>query len=149
MSARNVAACSSASSSTILPPIEQPSTTGRSRPERTAEGQDQVDVPLRRQPVLLVLPADGRQRLAVPRHVEGEHAEVPRDLGVVQQVAPLAIVGAGGVQAHERDALPGFLDVEAMGAAAEVEPEVATDDRLVRRPGSHPPARGWASTSFT
>ena len=88
--------------------------------ERRAEGQDQVDVGRGGEAVLLVLPAGGRQRLAVPRHVEGQHAEVPRDLRVVQQVAELAAVGARGVQAHERDALPGLLEVEAMRPACSV-----------------------------
>jgi hypothetical protein len=121
---------------------------GPIEPQRAAERHDQVDVGARGQPVLLVLPAHGRKRLAVPRHVEGEHAEVARDRLVEHQVAELAAVGAGGVQADERDALPGFLEVDAVGTAAERQVDVAADDRLDLRHHALR-ARGAVTTSFT
>src|SRR5437870_4187422 len=71
--------------------------------------------------------AVGRRRFAVPRHVEGQHAEAPGDLGVGEQMAELAIVGAGGVQADQWYPLTGLLEVEAMGDAVDIGPHVATD----------------------
>src|SRR6185312_16801334 len=47
--------------------------------------------------------------------------------------AILPSVRAGGVEADERDPLPGFLEIEAMRPALEVEPQVSADDRLDRR----------------
>ena len=37
-----------------------------------------------------------------------------RDLGIGQQMAVLAVVGAGGVQADQRDALAGLLEIDAV-----------------------------------
>ncbi len=80
--------------------------------------------------VLLGLEADGRQRFAVPRHVEHDDAVVSRDHRVVEEVAELAAIGARGVQADERDATPGFLDVESVRTARQREMAIAADDRL-------------------
>ena len=66
----------------------------------------------------------------MPRQVENDDAEAAGDLGVVQERAILPAVGAGGVQADQRDALPRFLEIDAMRPAVEVEPQVAADDRL-------------------
>ena len=98
----------------------------------TAEGTDGSRVGRRRQPVLARLPAVGRRRLAVPRHVEGQHPEALRDLGVGQQMAVLPVVGAGGVQADQRDPLAGLLEVEAVRDAVDLHPQVAADHRLER-----------------
>src|SRR5262249_923635 len=90
-------------------------------------------------------------RLAVPGHVECEKAKMPGDLLVGHQMAKLAAIGAGGVQANERDPPPSFLEVNAVRAAAELQREVAADDRLQGR--GHQRAspcrrRGSASRSF-
>src|SRR5882724_5650422 len=66
----------------------------------------------------------------MPRQVENNDAETARDLGIVQQRAILPSVGAGGVQADQRDALPCFLEVEAMRPAVQVESQVTADGRL-------------------
>src|SRR5215470_13917046 len=119
--------------------------------ERPAERDDHVGIARRREPVLLVLEALGRKRLAVPRHVEGEQAKVPGDLLVRHQVAELTSVGAGRVQANERNALPRFLEIETVRAAVEREPQIAAGDRLERRAGhDSPPAlrRGSTNRSF-
>jgi hypothetical protein len=44
--------------------------------------------------------------------------EPPRDLGVVQDVAPLPAVGAGGVQAEDRNPLPRLLEEDPVGRVA-------------------------------
>ena len=88
----------------MRPPIEQPMTTGRSSSSASAERDDHLGVAGRGEPILLVLPSLRRQRLAVPRHVERQHAKVARDRLVEHQVAELPAVGAGGVQAHQRNA---------------------------------------------
>jgi hypothetical protein len=80
--------------------------------------------------VLLGFEARGRQRLSMPGHVEDDDAVVARDRGVIEHVAELAAVGAGRVQADERDAAAGLLDVEAMRTARERQVRIAADDRL-------------------
>ena len=69
----------------------------------------------------------------MPRHVEHDHAIVLRDALVVEQAAILPAVGAGGVQAEQRNAAAGFLDVEAMRAAEQIEMQVAADRRFEAR----------------
>ncbi len=95
-----------------------------------AEGADRRRVGLCSQAIFAALPAVRRGRLAVPRHVEGQHAEAPGDLGVGQQVTVLAIVGAGGVKADEGDAFSGLLEIEAMGNAFDLGPQIAADHRI-------------------
>ncbi len=55
----------------------------------------------------------------MPRQVEGDDAEAPGDLAIVQQRTVLPAVGAGGVQADQRNAFTGFLEIEAMRTAVE------------------------------
>src|SRR5690606_33668282 len=90
----------------------------------------------------------GRIRLAVPRHVEGDHAIVRRDRLVAHQVAELAPVGAGGVQADQRDALPRLLEVHAAGLAEDLHGQVAPDDRLERGAVHGVASRGIDSRSL-
>jgi hypothetical protein len=66
----------------------------------------------------------------MPGHVEGQHAEVARDHAVVEEMAILLSVGARGVEADERDALAGLLEVDAMRAPAQGQRQVAADDGL-------------------
>ena len=66
----------------------------------------------------------------MPGEIERDHAEILRHALIVHQAAELPAVGAGGVQAQERDPLPGLLDVEPVRAAEQVEAEIASDDRL-------------------
>ena len=66
----------------------------------------------------------------MPRQVEGDHAIAAGDLGIVQQRAVLPSVGAGGVQAEQRNALARLLEVEAVRLAVEVEAQVAPDHRF-------------------
>jgi hypothetical protein len=94
------------------------------------ERQDQGHVGVRRQPVLLVLPAGGREGLPVARHVEREHPPVARDGRIRHEVPELPAVRAGGVETHERPALAGLLEVEAVELPAEREAEIASQDRL-------------------
>ena len=102
-----------------------------------AESPDGRRIGRRRQPVLVALPAVGWRRLAVPGHVEREHAIAPGDLGIGEQVAELPAVGASGVQADQGNAAAcrgaGFLEIEAMGNALDFEPDVAADHRIKSR----------------
>jgi len=68
--------------------------------------------------------------LAVPGHVEGEHAEAPGDGLVVQKRAELAAVGARGVETDQRDLLSGLLEVEALGPGPERGSARRCPDRL-------------------
>ena len=82
-----------------------------------AEGADGGRIGLRGQAVLATLPAIGRRRLAVPGHVERQHAEAPGDFRIGQQVAVLAVVGARRMQANKRNAAPRFFEIETMSDA--------------------------------
>ena len=66
----------------------------------------------------------------MPRQVEGDDAKARQRLGIVEEAAILPAVGAGRVQAHERDALAGLLDVDAVRLAGDVEAEIAADGGL-------------------
>ena len=55
---------------------------------------------------------------------------MPGDGRVRHEVPELAAVRAGRVEAEERPALAGLLEVHAMRLSAEGEAEVAADDRL-------------------
>ena len=101
--------------------------------QRVGDLQDHLDVAARGELVLLVLIALGRRRLAVPRHVEHDDAVVVGDALVVEQAAILPAVGAGGVQAEQRNALAGLLDVEPVRAAEQIEVQIAAGDRLEAR----------------
>ena len=111
-----------------------------------AEGPDGGGVGGCRQPVFGRLPTGGRCRLAVPGHVEGQHAVAAGDFRVCQQVAELAVVGAGRVQADEGNALSRFLEIDAMRHAVDIEPHVPADHGIENgRHFSWPPAAGEAA----
>ena len=65
----------------------------------------------------------------MPGQIEGDHAEwfVTRRRRAVPRLPP---VGAGGVQAHQRNARAGLLDIDAVRLAADLEMDVAADHRL-------------------
>ena len=90
--------------------------------ERIDDGHDGVDVGARRQLVLGLVPARRRRGLAVPGQVEGDDAKLCQRLGVVEKAAVLPAVGTGRVQAEERDAGAGLLDIEPVRLALDVEP---------------------------
>src|SRR4051794_31715673 len=91
----------------------------------------------------------------MPGHIEGDDAKVFGEFLVGQQVAPLPRVGARGVQAHQRNACTVFLEIDPMRLAADLDMDVATDDRLDIAIGTTAHAdtvakcgRGNASTSL-
>ena len=98
--------------------------------QRIADVEHHLRVAGRCEFVLLGLEADGRQRFAVPGHVKGDDAIVPRDGLVVEDVAELTAVGAGRMQTDERNAAAGLFDVEAMRTARKVEVQITADDGL-------------------
>ena len=55
------------------------------------------------------------------------------DRAVVEQVAILPAVGAGGVQAEQRHAAAGLLDEDAVGRALDLDGKIAARDRLELR----------------
>ena len=69
----------------------------------------------------------------MPRQVEGDHAIAAGDLAIVQERAVLPSVGAGGVQADQRNALARLLEIEPVRLAVEVQAQVAADHRLIYR----------------
>jgi hypothetical protein len=85
-----------------------------------------------RQPVFLRPPlaAFRRQRLRVIREIVRDHPEVPADVGVLEQVAPLTAVGARGVLKQERDSRARLLEVDAVLHAVDREVDVAAGGRI-------------------
>ena len=90
------------------------------------------------------LPCQGRSK-AMTR-------KLGQRLGVVEEAAVLPAVGAGRVQAQQRDAGAGLLDIEPVRLALDVEAQIAADGGLERglahrlRPSAA--ARGSASSSL-
>ena len=87
----------------------------------------------------------------MPGQVEGDDTKPLQDLAVVEQRPVLAAVGTGRVQAQQRYALAGLLDIEPVGLAADGEVQIAADDGF--EPGLAHPAlptleRGSASRSL-
>ena len=73
---------------------------------------------------------------------------VRRDARIVHQRAVLPPVGAGGVQAEQRRALAGFLDIDAMLPIEQIEMHIAADDRLELHAHLPAPWRSLASASL-
>src|SRR5262245_61710365 len=120
--------------------------------ERAAERDDHLGIGGGGEAIFLPLPALGRQRFAVPGHVEGEHAIVPVNVLIQHQVAELPPVGAGRVQAEEGDALARLLEIDPVRTAVELERQVAANDGLELRghaQRSTSARRGSASRSLT
>jgi hypothetical protein len=95
-------------------------------------GQHRRHVALRREAVLLILKILGRRRLAVPGQIEHDDTETLRHLAVVQKAAILPAVGARGVQTQQRNPEARVLKVNAMAHAADLEMDIAADDRFDR-----------------
>jgi hypothetical protein len=72
--------------------------------KRIAEGDDEIDVVVGAELVLLLPPflVEWRLTLAMAREVVGNDPVVPRDIGILKQVAPLHIVAAGGMLADQK-----------------------------------------------
>ncbi|MNL35096.1 hypothetical protein D3C87_1571070 [compost metagenome] len=87
------------------------------------------------QAVFLVLPAGRRVRLAVPGHVESNHAITRGDVRIAHHVAVLAAVGARGMQADQRNALARFLEIDAAGLARDFNRHIAANNGFQR--GAH------------
>ena len=81
------------------------------------------------------------------REVVDDDLEAVGDAGVLQQVAPLASVGTGGVLAEQADALAGRLVVDAVVEPVELEVDVAPDRGVVLAVGGlgRAPERGAGS----
>src|SRR6266436_5652748 len=98
--------------------------------QRAAERADRLRVAHGGELIFLAAPVRRRIGLAMPGHVEGDDAEVLRELFIRQQMPPLPPVGAGGVQAHQRDAGAVLLEIDAMHLAIDLDTDVAADHRL-------------------
>lgn len=66
----------------------------------------------------------------MPGEVEGNDAKAGKCVGVIEERAILAAVGASRMQAQERNALPGLFDIEPVRLAPDGQPQVAADDGL-------------------
>ncbi len=64
------------------------------------------------------------------RHVERDHAKAVGHRGIVEHMAILAAVRAGGVQAEQRRALSRLLHVDAVRHAVDGDGAVASDNGL-------------------
>jgi hypothetical protein len=89
----------------------------------------------------------------VPRQIEGNDAKMLGDRRIVHQCPELPPVGPRRMQAEERDAGAGLLDIEPMRPALELKAEIAADGGLEAgdRRGCHAAsglARGKASSSL-
>ena len=72
------------------------------------------------------------------------------DIGVTQQMAILPAVGAGGMQANQRHALAGFLEVNAARLAPKLHLHISADHGFqVPAHCSVPICRGNSSTALT
>ena len=98
--------------------------------QRQPEVVDQVCVDLCRQLIFFQPPVVGRVGPAVPRHVEGDHAALRRDIRIVEDMPELTAVRAGGVQADQWHALTGLFVEDAVLAAETFDIDVTADDRF-------------------
>ena len=98
--------------------------------QRGHDVEDHGGVMRRGQLVLLVVPAGRWRRFAMPGHVEGDDAMVFGNAGMIHQGAILPSIRSRGMQAKQRRALSGFLDIDPMRAAEQVEMHVTPDDGL-------------------
>ena len=106
---------------------------GLAQIKRAAESQDELAIEFCCQLVFVFqqIEIGLRNRLAMPRHVEGDDAVVRGNIRVAELVAILPAVGAGGVKADERNALSGFLVIGAVRLALALDVDVAAHDRVV------------------
>jgi hypothetical protein len=125
--------------------------------QRAHNGKDEFGIPGGRQPVIVALKPDWRQRFAVPRHVERDDPIILEHVRVGQKMPILPGIRTCGMQADERDALARFLEIDPVFHAADFNVRVATDDRFnlhhqlraSASPATAINSRGFATTSFT
>lgn len=60
----------------------------------------------------------------MPGHVKGDDAKVLCKLLIGKKMSPLPAVGAGGVQADQRNARAAFLEIDAMHLAIDIDMNV-------------------------
>ena len=89
-------------------------TAGRSSFKASRERHDDIHVAVCRQFIDLGLKPRRWGRFAMPGQVKRDHAVVRRNSGIVQDMAELAPVASGSVQADQRNALPRFLKIHAI-----------------------------------
>ena len=66
----------------------------------------------------------------MPGKIERDDPESTRHVGIVKHMAELAAVGAGGVQAQERNAAARLFDENPVVDAVEPNGQIAADNRL-------------------
>jgi hypothetical protein len=67
----------------------------------------------------------------MPRHVEGYHPIVLREVGVAELVTVLAVIGAGGVQAHHGNAFAVLFVIGAVSLPFALDIDIAPDDWIM------------------
>src|SRR5215475_2993045 len=77
--------------------------------------------------------------------VEGNHPEPLGHRRIVQQMAVLSAIGAGRMEAQQRDSLASFLDIDAMLGAVDADAEKSSDHRLKFRHWALPSHAGCSS----
>src|SRR5208282_2339564 len=115
--------------------------------ERAAEGTHDLGIARRGEAVLRALPPVWRMRLAVPRHVEGQHAIVPGDLRVAHEVPPLPPVGTRRMQADERYAGAAFLEIDAVRAPADLHARITAENGLDLGAHLFSPSKRWRGSA--
>jgi hypothetical protein len=103
------------------------------QPQRTAEREHRFNVGSGGQQVFRRLEAFRWQGLAVPGHVECQEAVRTGERLVVENEPPLARIGSGGMQAYNRAALAGFLEVNPQWCAIDGQADIPAGDRFDRR----------------
>ena len=71
---------------------------------------------------------DGRQRFAVPGHIEGNDPVPVEYLRIVQKVAVLGRIRSRGMETDEGNAASRFLEINPVGASGDFAMDVAPDD---------------------
>ena len=103
--------------------------------ERVRHRHDRLHIGIGGEPVNLGPETARRRGLAVPGQVEGDDAEPVRHRGIVQDMAVLAPVAPGRVQAEKRHALAGLLEIDPVRPPGDGEAEIAPGDGLDGRDG--------------
>src|SRR5262249_52187152 len=97
--------------------------------ERVGDLDDHSHIVARGELVISILPSGRRGGLAMPRHVESDDAEIFRPARIVEHAAILARVGTCSMQAQQRNALPGFLHIEAVGVSQGLNVQIEARDQ--------------------
>src|SRR5665213_679846 len=89
-----------------------------------------VQIGSRGQPILFEPPSIRWRATSVVGQVERNHPESVGDFRVVHDMAELAGIVAGGVQAQQWNSAAGFLDENPMLFAADIDRQISSDDGL-------------------